>query len=261
MGARRKADRSARSFRCDGANRGAVKRLQPAATRQSGADWLVRLLWTTWIIGLAVIVLTRVRLWHQVRALIRISAPVEIADAGLPEGIHVRTTPGILEPGVVGWLRPILLLPADIRERLSPFELKAVLAHEWRHIRRDNLTAGLHLIVEAVFWFHPLVWWIGTRLLDERERACDQEVLRLGNEALVYAEGILRVCRTYLASPLRCVSGVMGSSLKKRVESILSGVAVMVLVSAEKPRCLSLRYGRWEYRCWSVWRTPLRDKT
>jgi bla regulator protein BlaR1 len=67
------------------------------------------------------------------------------------------------------------------------------------------LTAALHMIVEAVFW-NPLVWWIGARLAEERERASDEGALRLGNEAQVYAESILRVCQFYVDSPLACVS-------------------------------------------------------
>jgi len=55
--------------------------------------------------------------------------------------------------------------------------------HEVQHVRRrDNLAAAMHLVVEAIFWFHPLVWWLGARLVEERERACDEEVLRLGNQ-------------------------------------------------------------------------------
>jgi bla regulator protein BlaR1 len=68
--------------------------------------------------------------------------------------------------------------------------------------RRDNLAAALHMLVEAAFWFHPLVWWIGTRLVDERERASDEEVVRLGSEPQAYAEGIRRVCEFCLQSPL-----------------------------------------------------------
>ena len=47
-------------------------------------------------------------------------------------------------------------------------------------VRRDNLLALMQMLVSAVFWFHPLVWWIGARLVDERERACDERVLAPG---------------------------------------------------------------------------------
>ena len=66
------------------------------------------------------------------------------------------------------------------------------------------------MVVEAVFWFHPLVWWIGARLVEERERACDEEVLRRGNEPHVYAEGILNVCKFYLESPIDLCVGSDG---------------------------------------------------
>ena len=59
--------------------------------------------------------------------------------------------------------------------------MEAILAHELMHVRRhDNLTAALHMLVEAVFWFHPLVWWMERRMVEERERACDEAVIRWG---------------------------------------------------------------------------------
>jgi hypothetical protein len=79
------------------------------------------------------------------------------------------------------------------------------------------------MVVEALFWFHPLVWWIGSRLVEERERACDQAVVQAGSEAQVYAEGILNVCKFYVESPLACASGVTGSELKQRIVWIMSG--------------------------------------
>jgi uncharacterized protein (TIGR03435 family) len=90
------------------------------------------------------------------------------------------------------------------------------------------------MIVEALFWFHPLVWWIGARLVEERERACDEAVLSLGNEPRDYAEGILNVCKSYLEAPLSCVSGVTGSDLKKRIQGILTGRIMRDLTFAKK---------------------------
>jgi beta-lactamase regulating signal transducer with metallopeptidase domain len=137
----------------------------------------------------------------------------------LQAAVEIRSSPVLLEPGIVGWFHPLLLLPEGITDHLSPRQLDAVLAHELCHIRRrDNLTATIHMIVEAFFWFHPLVWWIGARLVEEREQACDEAVLRDGNEPQDYAKGILNVCKRYLESPLPCVSGVTGSDLKKESE-------------------------------------------
>jgi uncharacterized protein (TIGR03435 family) len=79
------------------------------------------------------------------------------------------------------------------------------------------------MLVEALFWFHPLLWWVGRRLIDERERACDEAVLRSGSHPSDYAEGILAVCRLSVPVPLACVSGVTGSDLRRRIEFILRG--------------------------------------
>src|SRR6202030_3458211 len=80
---------------------------------------------------------------------------------------------------------------------------------------------SLHMIVDAIFWFHPLVWWLGAKLVEERELACDEEVLSLGTEPREYAEGIVNVCKLYVESPLAAVSGVTGSNLRKRIEGIM----------------------------------------
>lgn len=188
-----------------------------AVTSHPFSHWGAILL-ATWTIGLLVVFLSWLRRWLQVRAAVGNSKPLPV-DAP----VKVLSSPSLMEPGVFGILRPVLLLPAGIENRLPPSHFKAILAHEFCHIRRrDNLLSLLHLLVEAVFWFHPLVWWIGARLIDERERACDEEVLRLGNEPAVYVESILKVCQFYLESPIACVAGVTGSDLKKRVVRIMT---------------------------------------
>jgi len=193
-------------------------------------DWLPAILFAVWASGFAAIALIRLRGWIRIRAAVRASAPLEI-----PASVAVRASPGLLEPGVVGFLRPMLLVPEGIAERLTPRQLEAVLAHELCHVRRrDNLTSAIHMIVEAMFWFHPLVWWIGARLVEERERACDEGVLSLGSEPQVYAEAILNVCKLYVESPLACVSGVTGSDLKKRIEAIMTNRMVLRLNFAKK---------------------------
>jgi bla regulator protein BlaR1 len=193
-------------------------------------DWFGFTMLCLWMGGFGVIALLRLQGWLRIRSAVQSSTPIDV-----PVAVEVRSAPGLLEPGVVGLRRPVLFLPVGITERLTPLQLEAVLAHELCHIRRrDNLSASVHMGVEAMFWFHPLVWWIGARLVEERERACDEEVLRLGNEAHVYAEGILNVCKFYVESPLVCVSGVTGADLKRRVRDILDGRAALHLSRAKK---------------------------
>ncbi len=201
-----------------------------APSAPSARDWAAVAILAVWACGFAGVVLIRLREWRRIRAAVRSSTRIDVLGT-----MQVRSSPGLLEPGVVGLFRPILLLPAGIAERLQPSQLNAVLAHEMCHVRRrDNLTSTIHMIVEALFWFYPLVWWIGARLMEERERACDEAVLSLGNEPHDYAQGILKVCRSYLESPLSCVSGVTGSNLKKRIQAILTARVARDLNVAKK---------------------------
>jgi hypothetical protein len=95
----------------------------------------------------------------------------------LPIGIKAVTSLAFGEPGVFGVRRPVLLLPEGVTDRLTASQFEAILAHEICHLgHSDNFVSAIHMFVEAVFWFHPLVWWIGARLMDERERACDEVV-------------------------------------------------------------------------------------
>lgn len=129
-----------------------------------------------------------------------------------------------LEPGIFGMVRPVLIWPERVSERFDNAQLEAVIAHELGHVRRrDNLAAAVHMLVEAIFWFHPLVWWLGARLAEERERACDEDVVAFGSEPRVYAESILKTCEFCLESPLACISGVTGADLKKRIVLIMTG--------------------------------------
>ncbi|MBZ5579445.1 MAG: TIGR03435 family protein [Acidobacteriia bacterium] len=210
-----------------------------APAPQDRGVWIGLAILGVWAGGFLGSALLRMRGWRRVRAAVRDSTRVEIPvgfgrQIACPT-VQVRSAPGLLEPGVVGWWRPMLLLPAGIAERLTPRQLEAVLAHEFCHVhRRDNLWASIHMMVEAVFWFHPLVWWIGARLVEERERACDEAVLSLGSEPRDYAEGILNVCKLYVESPLSCVSGVTGSDLKRRIHTILTGRIARELTFAKK---------------------------
>jgi uncharacterized protein (TIGR03435 family) len=198
-------------------------------------DWLAMSLLGVWISGVIAMAVVRLRAWRRIRAAVRASSPWAVADPPMPEGVAVRSTPGVMEPGVVGLWRPVLLVPSGIEDDLTPRQLEAVLTHELCHIRRrDNLTAAVHMIAEAVFWFYPLVWWIGSRLVDERERACDQDVLRRCGEPQIYAEGIVNVCRRYVEMPLACVSGVTGANVKTRIREIMTNRTMAQLGLAQK---------------------------
>ena len=172
---------------------------------------------TVWACGFLVVVTGWLREWRRIRVTVRTSKPIA---SSLP--IPILSTSKRIEPGVFGLFRPVLLFPDGIADHLTSTELNAIFAHELCHVRRrDNLTAAVHMLVEAIFWFYPLVWWLGARLIEERERACDEQALANSGGARTYAESVLKVCKLYLESGFPCVSGVTGSDLKKRIERIM----------------------------------------
>jgi bla regulator protein blaR1 len=199
-------------------------------------DWFALAVYGVWAAGTLAMTLVRFRAWRQIRSAVGASSPWAVPGLPMPAGVDVRSAAGVMEPGVVGLWRPVLLVPAGIEDDLTPRQLASVLTHELCHIRRrDNATAAVHMMAEAAFWFHPVVWWIGSRLVDERERACDQEVLRTCGEPRTYAEGIVNVCKRYVESPMACVSGVSGANVKNRIRDIMTnrtGVNLSVVQKA-----------------------------
>jgi uncharacterized protein (TIGR03435 family) len=179
------------------------------------------LLAAVWLVGLAVVLSRWFVRWLRLYRVVQSATPLALRQLD-GSGIGARVSQSKIEPGIVGVFRPVLILPEGILQRLSPGQLDAVIAHELCHVRRrDNLTAALHMAVEAVLWFHPLLWWIGAQLVEERERACDEAVVASGADAGDYAQGILEVCRLYVESPLKCAAGIGGgATLKDRVRRI-----------------------------------------
>jgi bla regulator protein blaR1 len=187
-----------------------------------------------WLMGSVFLLCVWILRWRRISAAIKKSVPVsdgrEVVTlrrmkriGGVRCPIDVLLSETSLEPGIFGITKPALIWPEAISKRLEDAHLEAILAHEVWHVRRrDNLSAAWHMLVEAVFWFYPLVWWLGARLIEERERACDEEVVAWGIERHIYAESILKVCEFCLGSPLVCVSGVTGADLKKRMVHIMS---------------------------------------
>jgi len=146
--------------------------------------------------------------------------------------IPIVMTSRAIEPGVFGMFRPVLLWPERLSEQLDDLQIDAIVAHELEHVRRrDNLVSAIQAFVEALFWFHPAVRWMGSQMSEERERACDERVIERSAQPEKYAQSILAVCAFCLESPLACVAGVSGSDLKKRILRIMShrsGVALTI---------------------------------
>ena len=190
----------------------------PVATSSGAALRWPMALAATWLAGALFLVLRWFRRWRMIHSAVRRATHLPLRIS-----VPARSSTSMTEPGVFGVFRQVLVLPEGIADTLTPGQLDAILAHELRHIRyRDNLTASMHMCVETLFWFHPLVWWIGAQLMAERERDCDEAVLMQGSRPGDYARGIVQVCEAYVESPLACASGISGSDLKKRIREIMT---------------------------------------
>jgi beta-lactamase regulating signal transducer with metallopeptidase domain len=201
----------------------------------SGFSTLAVCLFVLWLAGAAFVASRWFAGWRTADTLIRAARP---APGSPPDA---RVTEADIEPSVARVFDPVVLLPAALLRRLEPSQLNAVLAHEYEHIaRNDVLKDHLHRLVVTLFWFHPLVWWIGRRLVDERERACDEGVLARGYDPGDYAAGILAVCRHCRAAdacPAYGTSGALSGDLTTRIRQIL-GSAPPVAVGLLKALAL-----------------------
>jgi uncharacterized protein (TIGR03435 family) len=205
----------------------------PSSTNYAISDVVAPALTAIWICGSSIVLFRWWRSWRRIHQMVKGGTALKEGpevetlgrlktSIGMPRSIAIICSATAIEPSVFGVIHPVLLWPAGLTPHLSDKELEAILLHELSHIRRrDNLAAMLHMWAEAMFWFHPLVWWIGRRLVDERERACDERVLAWGGSSEIYAEGILKVCDFCVESPLPCAAGVSGSDLKRRIEDIM----------------------------------------
>jgi beta-lactamase regulating signal transducer with metallopeptidase domain len=160
--------------------------------------------------------------------------PARVELERLAGRFAVRNVPDLLatrhpiSPMLVGVIHPKIVLPESVLTRLGADELRMVLAHEFMHWRRHDTWVGwLQVLVQGVFWFHPLVWFANARIRDERERACDETVLREAScDRDGYGETIIRVLTTARGRSLVMSNMVgifeRGSRLQTRLEEIMS---------------------------------------
>src|SRR6266403_662111 len=94
-------------------------------------------------------------------------------------------------PAVLGWFRPVVLLPMRALTGMDEQQIEAVIAHELAHIRRLDCFVNLFQIaVETLLFYHPAVWWVSQQVRAEREHCCDDEAISICGDAVVYARAL-----------------------------------------------------------------------
>jgi beta-lactamase regulating signal transducer with metallopeptidase domain len=143
---------------------------------------------------------------------------------GIPSAVCVAQSALAEVPTLVGWLRPMILLPASALSGLSTAELEAILAHELAHelahVRRhDYLVNLLQTVIETVLFYRPAVWWLSRRIRQEREHCCDDMAIAICCDRLVYARA-LTTLEERRPSP-RWAIAARGGSLLTRILRIV----------------------------------------
>jgi beta-lactamase regulating signal transducer with metallopeptidase domain len=135
-----------------------------------------------------------------------VSRPVKVLESAL-----------VCVPTAVGWLRPVILLPASAFTGLTPQQLETILAHELAHIRRhDYLFNLLQAVAETLLFYHPAAWWLSRRVRVERELICDDLAVAATGDALTYARALTQLERLRKGAP-RLALAADGGQLRSRV--------------------------------------------
>ncbi len=210
----------------------------PAPPPHRGFNWprWPALVITAYCIGLVVLLL---RTGAAIRGATRmVSDATRVRDAGacalledaaaalgmgypLPE---LRESVSVRVPFTAGWLEPVIVLPADWRA-WDGFKLRSVLAHELAHVRRrDWGTSVAAAINRAVFWYHPLAWWLERRLAALAEEACDAATIRSTGDGPRYAGVVLEFATAASWRGMWAATSMARSSgVGSRVRRILEG--------------------------------------
>ena len=175
--------------------------IQPQPMRQRMEAWSTALV-PLWLGGVALLSVRLVLAWMGVARLRRArSSPVSDAVAArvadLAARLEIRRVVRVVQsaavhvPLVIGWLRPVVMLPASALTGLSPAQLESIIAHELAHVRRhDYLVNALQSVAEVLLYYHPACWWISRRIRIEREHCCDDIAVDLCGDGVAYARAL-----------------------------------------------------------------------
>jgi len=166
---------------------------------------------------------------RRMRSVATTAPPAELQQAfdalrrrlGVERAVRLMHSALVQAPTVIGWLRPVVLVPASCLTGLSTMQIEAILAHELAHIRRhDYLVSVLQSVIETLLFYHPAVWWVSKQVRRERECCCDEMAVAVGGDRLAYARA-LSVLEERRACMPELVLGANGGVLTMRIRRLL----------------------------------------
>ena len=141
---------------------------------------------------------------------------------GIRRIVQVVQSSRVDVPATIGWLRPLVLVPASALAGLTPAQLEAVLVHELAHVRRHDYAVNvLQSAIEIVLFYHPACWWLTRRIRIEREHCCDDIAVSMCGDRLTYAAALADLESLRGRTPLALAA--TDGSLLGRIRRILSG--------------------------------------
>lgn len=190
-------------------------------------DWIA-VLPLVWAAGASLFALRVLFGWRVERWALAAASPLSgewlerIAMVAMASGVTRRWRALLSErisvPQVSGVFRPVLLLPAAALAQIPPDQLEAILAHEFAHIRRHDYCVNLlQTVIECLLFYHPAVWWLSSRIRDDRELCCDAAAVDYCGDRSVYARALLALEEARPA--LALAAG--GGSLRTRIATLL----------------------------------------
>lgn len=207
----------------------------PPSTRgpeRSQAETVLPWLVAAWLCGVTALSLRLLAAWLRVQSWKRLPMqPLEPAwletlrelrgRMGVRKAVRLLKSTLVESPAVLGWLRPVILIPAGALAGLSPAQLEAVLLHELAHIRRhDYLVNLLQSGIETLLFYHPAVWWVSGAIREERENCCDDLAVRFSGDRFDYARALTSLEQLRLTAPPLAMAA-RGGSLSQRIRRLL----------------------------------------
>lgn len=128
---------------------------------------------------------------------------------GIRRLIRLAESAIVSTPMVIGYFKPVILLPVGVLTGLTSAQVEAILLHELAHIRRHDFAVNLvQSVAEAVFFFNPFIWMLSGMMRKEREYCCDDLVVREHGGVRGYAEALARLAENTLGSPVFAMTAV-----------------------------------------------------
>jgi len=195
-------------------------------------DWLLPYLVLSWVVGVAVMAWRAFRQWQTLERIAqecakpsseleRMLASLE-RRFGFVRTVRVLVTSEIDTPTLIGWIKPVILIPTAVALGFPRQQVELILAHELGHLRRyDHLVNLAQAVIETLLFYHPAVHWISREVRNDREVCCDRLVLRLTKgEPREYAATLASLEELRLLTP-RVAIAATGGLLLDRVRRII----------------------------------------